>query len=195
MANYVLYIPGVSDHKDIFQQRALKSWDKFNLDVRFIKVNWYDNEPFKDKLKRIIQLVDELSVKGSTISLVAASAGCSMAINVYQMRKNKINSIVFICGKMVNPNNIQSHYKRDNPSFLESVIESDKNIKKLTARDKEKILTIHPLYDEVVNKRDGIIAGARNETLVAVGHAIGIISAISIYKRVSINFIKAKSVQ
>jgi hypothetical protein len=58
-----------------------------------------------------------------------------------------------------------------------------------------KMLTLRPLYDETVKKSDSTIPGVKDRKLFAVEHVLSIILAISLYKRISINFIKAKSVQ
>jgi predicted alpha/beta hydrolase family esterase len=196
MAQHIIYLPGLGDHTNAqIQIRYLAKWRKYNLETHFAHINWHDNEKFEDKLNRVIKLVDEFSNQSGTVSLVAASAGCSMAINVYCARKSKISSVVLICGKIRNPGAIISTRKSNNPSLQDSVILSDSLVNKLSNNDKAKMLTVRPLIDETVNKSDGTINGVKNKIIFSVEHALSIILAISLYKKIAINFIKSKSVQ
>jgi hypothetical protein len=196
MAHHVIYLPGLSDHTNgHIQKKALVKWRKHNFEPHFVHINWHDNESFKHKFERILKLIDGFIDNKNTVSLVAASAGCSMAINVYAARKDKIASVVLICGKLRDPGTVGENYKTQNPSFIYSVIESDKIVKKLDKTDKVKMLTLRPLFDETVKKSDGTIEGVSDKIFLSVEHALSIILALSLYKRVIINFIKSKSVQ
>ena len=196
MGHHVIYLPGLSDHTNgHIQEKALIKWRKYNLEPHFVYINWHNNESFDQKLNKVIKLVDELSAENHKVSIVAASAGCSMAINVYSARADKISSVIFICGKLRNPNTIGDNYKKQNPSFLDAVTSSDKLVKKLSNSDKDKMLTLRPIVDETVTKGDGTIEGVKNKIIFSVEHALSIVLAISLYKRTAINFIKSKSVQ
>jgi pimeloyl-ACP methyl ester carboxylesterase len=196
MAIYVLYIPGLGDDTNgEVQRRALEKWRKFGVEPLFQTIIWNNNEPYKQKLNKILKVVDELAAQKHTTSLVGASAGASMALNVYSERKGKINSVVFISGKINQPQTLSARYKKDNPAFLDSVIASTKQASQLTDHDRQKMLTIFPLYDGKVTKSDATISGVKNKTLPNLFHAANIYLSITLYKRLIINFIKAKSVQ
>jgi predicted peptidase len=196
MAHHVIYLPGVGDHQNAqIQINALRKWNKFNLETHYLHINWNDNESFKSKLYNVIKIIDELYETDEYISLVGASAGASMAINAYSARKDKINAVVLICGKINNPQTLGDGYKNRNPRLLESVSASSENSKNLTRADKSKMITLLPIYDGVVELNDGWIEGVKNKTMFSVFHAIAIYLSISLYKRTSINFIKSKRVQ
>jgi predicted peptidase len=196
MSHHVIYLPGVGDHKNSpIQTKALEKWRKFGLEPHFQLINWNSSESFESKLGQIIKIVDELSSQNHTISLVGASAGASMAMNIYSARKGKISAVVLICGKINRPETLGVNYKTQNPALLDSVTASAKNAKNLNDQDKAKMLTILPIFDEIVAKSDGVIPGVKNKTLFSVTHGPSIGLALTLYKQIAINFIKSKSVQ
>jgi predicted alpha/beta hydrolase family esterase len=197
MAHHIIYLPGLGDHANAqVQIKFLEKWrKKDNLEPHFVHINWNDNEVFADKLNKVIKLVDELSAQNGTVSIVAASAGCSMAISAYCSRKDKINRVILICGKIRNPGTINSNRKSKNPSLMDAVTASDSLVNELSINDKAKMLTLRPVVDETVTKSDGTIPGVKDKILFSIEHGLSIILAISLYKKIAINFIKSKSVQ
>jgi predicted peptidase len=195
MAHHVIYLPGLSDHKSYpIQVRALEKWRNFGLDPQLQHIGWNNNESYKLKLAKIIKAIDKLPPK-DTVSLVGASAGCSMAVNVYAQRKSRINAIVLICGKINNPQTIKEYRKSNNPSLLECVIASAQNVQRLDNEDKPKILVIQPIFDGVVTKSDGRIPDVQHKTIIAIWHSVAIYLSLTLYKRISINFLKSHAVQ
>jgi pimeloyl-ACP methyl ester carboxylesterase len=198
MAHHVIYLPGVSDHTNgQTQVKALEKWRKYGIEPHFIQINWYDNETFANKLSRVVQVIDKLSLSGQTVSLMGASAGASMALNVYATykHKDKISCMVLVCGKINNPQTLGINYKSKNPALLESVTSSAKAARNLAAADKAKIITINPIFDGTVAVADSRIEGVENKTLISFLHPASIYLSLTLYKKISINFIKSRSVQ
>jgi pimeloyl-ACP methyl ester carboxylesterase len=196
MAHYVIYLPGFGDtNNSQVQIRLLNRWRKFGVEPRFQSINWSNNENFESKLARILEDVDELIKQKHKVSLVGISAGATMAINTFSARKDNIDKVVFICGKINNPQNVRQYYFQKNPAFKESLEQAAVNLQKLDEKDKSKMLSIHPIYDEVVYVRDAKLAGAKSKTIFSVEHALSIFLALSLYKKVAINFIKAGGLQ
>jgi pimeloyl-ACP methyl ester carboxylesterase len=190
MAHHVIYLPGVGDHKNApFQIRALKKWNKFDLVTHFQLIRWNNSESYELKLKKVISLLDKLYSQNHTISLVGASAGASLAMNVYANRRNKIKAVVLICAKINNPQTLGQKYKTNYPALLDCVKASSQAVKNLKPSDKQKMLTINPLYDGVVARADCNITGVKNKIIIAAIHGISIGLAISLYKRTIIKFI------
>lgn len=154
-----------------------------------MQVNWFDNEPFESKLKRLLETVDKLANQGS-VSLIGVSAGASLALAAYSLRKDNISSVVFICGKLQNPGGVNESYFRKNPAFRESVFSTPDNLANLTDVDKAKMQTIHAFIDTVVPVRDSKIAGVRDKTIPAIGHVVSISLAITLYAKSITAFIK-----
>jgi dienelactone hydrolase len=158
-------------------------------------MNWHGSEPYKARLQKILKLIDKLLREGNQVSLVGASAGASMAMNVYGARKVKISSVVFIAGKINRPETLGDNYKSKNPSLLPCVKESAKVAAELTKEDKKKMLTIFSFFDGTVSKADAKITGVKNKTLPVILHPVCIYLSLTLFRRISINFIKSKSVQ
>jgi predicted peptidase len=196
MAHCVIYIPGLGDDKNgDIQKRAIEKWRKFDLQPHYQEVNWNDSEKYKQKLNKIVKNIDDLLSQKNRVSLVSSSAGASLALNVYAQRKDKISSVVFISGKINRPEALGEKYKSKNPALLQSVRESSLVAAKLTKEDKQKMLTVFPLFDGVVGKADARIPGVKNKTTPVVFHALNIYLSLTLFRRISINFIKSKGVQ
>jgi predicted peptidase len=194
--HHVIYIPGVGDHKNAqIQINALRKWKTHDLEVHFHHIYWNDDENFKDKLSAILKLIDKHYSIDNSVSLIGVSAGASMAMKAFNKRKNKISAAIFICGKINNSNTLGNKYRIHNPRLFESVRSSEEAAKRLSLADKSKMLTLQPIFDGTVSLDDGRINGVDNKTIFAFFHAPAIYLSITLYRRLSINFIRSKSVQ
>lgn len=196
MTHYVIYLPGVGDHRNgDVQKMAIQRWRKFSLDPYFWMMGWSNSESYKNKFNKILKFIDELTEQHHKVSLVGVSAGASMAMNIYHARSSKVNAAIFICGKINNPQTLGTNYKSRNPALLQSVSISAKYAKQLSIKDKAKMLTINPIFDGVVDRDDAVITGVRNKIIFSVWHPLSIYLAITLYKRISIKFLKSKALQ
>lgn len=189
----VLYLPGIGDHRPWFQDKLIKLWQFFGLKAEFLTVGWADDEPFKIKLERIVEKVDELAKNGDKIALVGISAGAGAALNAYMQRKDRISSLVFICGKLYGTTNIHPRYFQANPAFKGSVYMSDDITKKLTPADKNKMLYIYTRFDQTVIPSVNRLAGLKEKKVLAFGHISGIYFTILFHGRLIAKFIKSRS--
>lgn len=161
------------------------------METHFQYINWIDDEPFESKLKRVVESIDKLAGQ-DTVSLIGVSAGASLALAAYSTRKNKISSVVFICGKLQNPQGVNESFFIKNPAFRESVFSTTDNIKNLSQADKAKMLTIHAFIDTVVPVSNGKIAGVQDRTIPAIGHVFSIFLALTLYAKSIIRFMKLR---
>jgi len=196
MAYHVIYLPGVNDQKNApIQIKALGKWRKFSLEPHFEYLGWNQSEPYQEKLNKILKMVDSLTATGQAISIIGVSAGASLAVNLFTERKDKITAVVLICGKINNPQTLGDNYKKQNPALLDCVSASDQNAKALQPQDKQKMLTIRPLFDGTVAKSDSVIAGVKNQNILSLLHAPSIYLALTLYKRFTINFLKSQELK
>jgi pimeloyl-ACP methyl ester carboxylesterase len=188
---YGIYIPGLGDHRSLGQYRAIRSWQKNGVYLQYFPLNWSDKQDWSEKEQRILEEVDRLYAEhGAPIVLVGSSAGASAVINTYVKRKNKIKAVVYICGKILNARSVGDHIFKHNPAFKSSLQLLPQNIKNLNPEDKEKILSVHSLYDGRVPTADTIIEGVNDVTIHTVGHMLSIAYAISFGKKKIIRFIR-----
>ncbi len=163
----------------------------WGVKVHYSPVYWDNNESLEQKLNRLLKQVDELSQSGKTLSLVGVSAGASMAMDIYALRKNKIHKAVFICGKLLYPETIGERYFQKHPAFRKSVFTADSNIKNLASADKARMLSLYALADNTVPVRASKLPGVQSKRILALGHIPAIYAAIIFYSPPIAKFIKS----
>jgi pimeloyl-ACP methyl ester carboxylesterase len=193
--HHVIYITGLGDQKPLYQPQLINKWQKLGVIPYYSAVGWADGQTFAPKLARICKLVDDLYAQNGVVSLVGISAGAGAALNVYMERKNKISGLVFICGKIVGLDNVNPRYFKQNPAFRESLELTQQNLIKLTPKDKAKMLSIHPIYDQTVPIAATQVPGVKSRRIISIFHVPSIFLAITLYKRATLNFLKQQSVE
>jgi pimeloyl-ACP methyl ester carboxylesterase len=184
--HHVIYIPGLGDHDPRLRNAQLlflNKWQKAGATVHYQAIGWADGEGFVPKLNKVIELVDKLTLSGRRVSVIGVSAGASAALNVYMERRDKIRGVVYVCGKLTGTLNIDPKYYRNNPAFKESLYNAQANIRKLNRTDKTKMLSLYPIYDQVVAVADMKIPGVRTKMLPTILHSPSIFLAITLFRR------------
>jgi len=175
--HHVIIVPGLGNgvHKHTW---ATEKWKNFGLIPHIFDAQWTINEPdLQPKLASAIDLVDELFSHENKISLVGNSAGSSFVLNVFNQRKDKIHKVIINCGRVRTGDWPWFTFRQattSSSSFKESVLKSEKAILTLSWKDKKKILTLRPLFDEVVPYDTVPIDGAINEITPSIGHVLSI---------------------
>lgn len=190
-AHHVIYLPGLGDHRRWGQPATLKSWERFGVQAHYHQIGWADGEAFDSKLKRVVKEIDKLNDQGLEVSLVGTSAGASIALNAYSLRSEKVHKLVFICGKIRHPENVNPRYFKKNPALKESLYLSEANFQKLSDSDKHKMLYLHALSDHIVPPRFNKPAGIKSRAVLAFGHILGIFTAVTFYSLIIAKFIKS----
>jgi pimeloyl-ACP methyl ester carboxylesterase len=191
--HHVIIVPGLGNGVKAHIW-ATNSWKNYGITPHVFDARWKIEEPdFQTKLVRAIDLVDKLTSEGKTISLVGNSAGSSFVMNLFGDRKNKIHRVVINCGRVRIgdwPWFTFDQATASSPSFKESVLRSERVISHLTRKDKQKILTLRPLFDEIVPPFTVPIDGANNEMTISVEHIVSIALNITLYRDKVLTFIK-----
>lgn len=187
---FVIYIPGLGDKKLTGQQKAVNLWRLHRVKPELFVMRWYDSEAFAPKLARLLQVIDKAHKDGYEVSLVAASAGASAAINAFAERPDVIKRVVCICGQIMGYDHVSNYTYQCNPSFAESMHRVPASIARLTTEDKQRILSLHPVADPVVPVRDTRLPGSIEGRLPTTGHATSIAYALTLGSRKIMRFIK-----
>jgi pimeloyl-ACP methyl ester carboxylesterase len=191
-SNYVIIIPGLGNGV-IKHEWASNSWKEFDIVPHVFDAKWkIEENGFQPKLDRALKLVDSLTNKNSRISIVGNSAGSSFALNLYNERKKQISRVIINCGRVRDgdwPWFTFDQATKSSPSFKESVLRAQQLEKTLTRNDKQKILTLRPLFDEVVPPFTVPIQGAKNVVTLSIEHSLSIALNMTLFKRRIINFI------
>lgn len=186
----IIYVTGLSDRNVKLQKIAVSSWRVFSINPILFQTNWADEKSFSEKLNRLIGIIDNLKAKGHKVSLIGASAGASMVIAANARRSEKVSGIAFICGKLRRPEAVGEQYYTENPSFRDAMKQLNTNVAKLNDREKAKIMSIAPLFDETVAKKDTYIRGVKNVVVPTLFHVPSIALCISIFSFIPIFFLK-----
>ena len=192
LTNHVIIIPGLGNGVAKHEWVA-ESWKRFGIIPHIFDAKWkIEENGFQPKLNRALKLVDSLTNKDSRISIVGNSAGSSFAINIFGERKKQINKIVVNCGRVRDGNWLWFTFDqatKSSPSFKESVIRAQELEKTFINVDRKKILTIRPLFDEVVPPNTVPIYGAKNVITLSVEHSLSIALNMTLFKKQIIDFI------
>lgn len=190
--HHIIVVPGLGNHIDN-HIKLTTQWEKYGLTPHVFNAKWrIEEKGLKPKLEEALKLVDSLSKKGNKVSLMGNSAGSSFVLNVFSLRKSRIHKVIINCGRVRTgdwPWFTFTQATATSPSFREAVLEAERIGEKLIKEDRRKILTIRPLFDELVPTYTVPIRGAKNITIPIIEHAISI-TAVMIFPQRLIAFIE-----
>ena len=172
--HHVIAVPGIGDHRHLGDATALKLLWLFGLRTHYHRMCWAYGESFEPKFTALLAQIDDLTAKGNTVSLIGYSAGATAVMNAYAARQDVITSVVLVSGKIQRPQTIGAAVRRINPAFTESALMVAASLKQLPAAKRERIMSIHPIADNVVDIKDTIIEGALERQIPVKGHLVAI---------------------
>lgn len=190
--NHIIIIPGLGNRvkEHIW---ATSTWIRFRIAPHVFDTRWQIEERgFEEKMARLLELTDSLAHTNSRISVVGNSAGSSLALNLFAKRKKVIDKVVINCGRIREgdwPWFTFNQATAWSPSFKDSVLTAQEYEKTLTLDDKKKILTLRPLFDEVVPPSTVSMRGAFNRIIPSVEHSLSIMLTMTILRRWIIDFV------
>jgi len=187
---HLIYIPGLGDARLDGQSRAVKAWRWWAVESSQFEIGWTDNEPWPEKLERLLDMIDGLTEAGKKVALVGASAGASAAIIAYAERKSVITGVVCIAGKVNHPETVNPVRYRTNPAFEQAIQDCQPALQNLTAADRQRIQSRYALFDEIVTRSDSYIPGAHNRRVFSVEHGFTIATQITLGAPGFIRFLK-----
>jgi hypothetical protein len=197
MKHIVIYVPGLNDTK--FVNTALSHflpllWKMYGFEIIIFQPRWGKGN-LKEKLNRILQLIDSLKKTNTKIYLVGQSAGGSFVLNVFSLRTDSVARVVNIGGRLLKGNHgfPLSIAAKNSIAFKESVLTfENKNNKKLTVKDKKKILIIRPIFDEIVPKDTITIEGVKMQTIPTIEHTLSGIAACTFFSPIIFKFLNSR---
>ncbi len=190
--HHVIIIPGLGNGV-AKHEWAVRRWKRYGIIPHVFDARWTVEEPdFNRKLERAIHLVDSLAKPNTHVSLVGNSAGSSFVLNIFGKRKKNIHRVIINCGRVRTgdwPWFTFDQATSSSPSFKKSVLMAEKTESTLSETDRVKILTLRPIFDEVVPPITVPIKGARNEVVSSVEHVLSIALNMTLLDRRIVDFI------
>lgn len=177
----LIVVPGLGDNR----KANLCLTAHLGIESEIHLMPWQGIEQdFQPKLQKLLKRIDELTKQGINVSLLGTSAGGSAVLNAFYERQNDVLKVINVCGRLRRGSNIYptlEEASKNSPSFFQSVLLCEERVQKLDVDIKNKILTIRPLYDEIVPITTVTIEGATNIQIVSVEHMLSIAAAMTIY--------------
>jgi hypothetical protein len=191
--HHVIYIPGITDDIYRVQSTALTTWRLYGVHPHLHVMPWAGKGRYEDKLTSLVVEIDRYSESGK-VSLVGASAGASAVINAFMERRDKVSAVVIICGKINGPETVSAKTYSENPAFETSMHQLQSNLKKLTSRDKHKMLSLYSPGDRTVPYESTVISGVDERALPAVlGHGQAIFYCLTVGAPIVISHLKRQA--
>lgn len=173
----VIYIPGLGDRKSWLvwlQRQALLGWRAFGIHGYVFTMKWNSDSSIEPRFQELSGYIDRLKEKGYEVSLMGASAGASVAVNMFAQRSDDIIAAISVCGQLREADKVINQALNLNPRFEESLKIMNKNLKKLSGHERRCILTLRTLVDVVVPPSHSTLKDANNQRLWVFGHLFGI---------------------
>lgn len=189
--HHVIYVPGILDDIYKIQSLAVKTWRLYGVHGHCHPIPWAGEEAWEPKFKRLLAEIDRYKAAGHEVSLVGASAGASAVLNAYAERPASIKSLIYICAKINAPETVSKKTYAKNPAFKTSLELLQKNLKKLKAEDKSRMLSLYSPADNTVPYLATVIEGVEERKLPALRHGRAIIFALTFGAKEMTGFLKA----
>ncbi len=189
----VIVVPGLGGSSSLLRT-FVRSWKRFGIIPEVFEMNWRDEHTdFDTQLGRLIQRIDQLHRTGTRVSLVGTSAGGSAVLNAYCAQTEKTHRVINVCGRMIAGQKVFPSLQtasRTSTIFHTSVLTCERNVSKLPTKDRSRILTIQPIFDEIVPITTMTIPGSRLMKIWSLEHLLSIGVAMTVYKAQIIQFLQ-----
>ncbi|MFA9288568.1 MAG: hypothetical protein ACEQSA_01680 [Weeksellaceae bacterium] len=180
--HHLIVVPGLNGSNFLFQA-ILKLLQLYGYQVTVFEPHWKTSEALEIKISRLNKAIKDID-HNNKLSLLGTSAGGSLVINVFSKQNKRIHKVVNVCGRLRAGKNVKPTLKnasKRSKSFEQSVLLCEAEQKNLSQNAKSNILTIRPLFDEIVPTSTVSIEGAVNKQIIAIEHMISIILALTMY--------------
>jgi pimeloyl-ACP methyl ester carboxylesterase len=182
MTKHLIIIPGVGDDHPVYHKGArVFAWLGFEPQVHVFGWNSADAASYSTRIAQLNSLVS--SLKGE-VFLLGVSAGGSAAVNCFAILPNKITKTVTLCSPLM------AFSSRINPLLAVSIEHTEKYLAVLPAEAKQRLLSLHAVFDTVVPIRLSKPGGVRSKILPSILHPITIFLGLTVFAGVISRFFK-----
>lgn len=191
--HHVIFVPGLGDRKQPLSTILRSLWQNRGLQTEVFLFGWNDEEgTFSDKQELLLGKVDHLISEEHAVSLVGISAGGSAVLNAFVERPHQIHRVVNVCGRLQRGENVKPTLEKASerhPLFAASVRQCEERLSHISPDQASQILTMRPIFDEVVPMSTVPIIGARNVRIFSFFHMPSISLALTCFRGEIIDFL------
>lgn len=179
----LLIVPGIGDDTRIYQT-FVRRWNRLGYDTRIIPFGWVDTHaPFAPKMAAFLQRLDEF--RDEPLYIIGISAGGTAAINALAVRNN-VKRVLTVCSPLRTMPGLR------NPLLAASIKQVMATVEAFTPQQKQRILSIRAVYDQVVDTRLSQAPQVRSLRLFSIWHAPTIYVALMLYAPLLARFFRRR---
>lgn len=193
--HHVFYVPGLDDSRKGYEL-LINWWSIYGVIPHVFRMGWKDGDNFfEPKMKKLLNEINKLLKEGHVVSLVGGSAGGSAVLNAF-MEQPKINAVVNVCGRLKAGVNVFPSLEKassKSPAFRESVKRFEKREPLMKNEQRKRVLTLAPIWDELVPRSTVPLKGATNKIFLSAEHLLSGLLGVTLFSPVIMNFLKEKA--
>ncbi len=173
MTKHLIIIPGIGDDHPVYHKGA-RVFDMFGFTSRVHVFGWDSANP-SSYSDRIAQLNATISSLDGEVYLLGVSAGGSAAVNSFAMLPSKVLKTVTLCSPLM------AFSSRVNPLLAFSIEQTEQHLAEMARETKDRLLSVHALYDPVVATRLSKPEGIKTICLPTILHGVTIFLGLTIF--------------
>lgn len=168
----IIIIPGVGDRSRAYEIFAVV-WRLLGYEAHIIAFGWVDMASrLESKRTPFLKKIDAFD-ESRGVYLIGISAGGTAAVNTFAVRPSLVRKVITVCSPLNGFENLR------NPLLAESIEQARSDLERMDAAQKQRILSVRALYDQVVNTKLSIFRGVKNTRVWSFLHAPTIFVALT----------------
>lgn len=180
----LIIIPGVGDDHFLYHIGA-RWFGLFGFTCYVHTFGWNSADPasYAERLRKLVDFAQ--SLEGS-IYMLGVSAGGPTSVNCYAALPEKVAKVATLCSPL-------AAFKRPvNPLLEVAISDTTQNLTSMSQETKQKILSLHAVYDQVVPVNLSRIDGVQQKTLFSFWHVPSIVLGLTIFSLPIMHFFKQR---
>lgn len=177
----LIIVPGIGDDTQVYYSFA-RRWNRLGYDAHVISFKWVDIHAALEKsMEAFLQQLDQY--RNEPVYMIGISAGGTAVVNALALRNN-VKKVITVCSPLATMPNLR------NPLLMESIGQVENNLAALPDEQKRRILSVHAIYDQVVDPKLSRVSGIQSKCIPSIIHAPTIFLAMTLYARLLNRFFK-----
>lgn len=181
---HLLIIPGIGDDHPVYHKGA-RVFRMFGFTPEVYVFGWNSGDPSSYE-SRIAELNQYITGLDGEIYILGVSAGGSVAVNSFAAAGSKVRKVVTLCSPLA------PFSSRVNPLLAVSLDRTEDTLRDMSVDQRQRILSLHAIFDPVVPTRLSKPDGVHARTLPSVLHPVTIFLGLTGFAGISSRFFKQR---